>query len=357
MATIASATTTDAPGRPGGQRDQDAINSEQAPYLLDRNRVYIFPTRHGWMFGVMLTVMLLGSINYNNSLSFLLTFLLAGIGLVGIAHTYRNMAGLSYIGGRAKHGFAGEEIEFLLKLDNRAQSHRYALEFCPAPRRRRKWFRKSQALVGGTLVDIAPDSIATVQLRVPAQSRGVLALGRIRVETHFPLGLIRGWAYIETGLQALVYPRTAGAAAIPQAFDESHYQRDGGQIGVEDFVGFRDYRPGDSPRSIAWKVAAKGGGLLIKRFTGSGASTIWLGWQDTEGLGDMERRLSQMSRWVLTAHGEGLHYGLRLPSVEIARKLSDEHREQCLKALALFEKPSSINPSPETSDPEVSPGT
>jgi uncharacterized protein (DUF58 family) len=261
------------------------------------------------MFGLMLTVMLFGSINYNNSLG----FLLAGIGLTGILHTYRNMVGLSFIGGRARPGFAGENIEFLLKLDNRAQRHRFAMEFSVAPRTQRRWFRRSPPRPFGVIVDLAPDSVATVALNVQAERRRILSLGRIRIETHFPLGLLRGWAYVESGLDAIVYPRPAGFAVLPQSFDESRYQRDGGQIGVEDFVGFRDYRPGDSPRSIAWKAAARGQGLLIKRFTGSGVSDVWLRWQDTAGLGDVERRLSQISRWILTTHGENVHYGLRIP--------------------------------------------
>ena len=48
---------------------------------LDRRRIYALPTRYGILFAVMLFVMLLGSINYNNSLGFLLTFLLASMGL------------------------------------------------------------------------------------------------------------------------------------------------------------------------------------------------------------------------------------------------------------------------------------
>ena len=54
---------------------------------LNRKRIYILPTRRGLVFAVFLLAMLLGSINYALSLGFVLTFLLAGLGLVGMLHT------------------------------------------------------------------------------------------------------------------------------------------------------------------------------------------------------------------------------------------------------------------------------
>lgn len=47
--------------------------------LLTSRRVYILPTGVGLMFGLMTFAMLLGSMNYNNNLSFVLTFILGGV--------------------------------------------------------------------------------------------------------------------------------------------------------------------------------------------------------------------------------------------------------------------------------------
>ena len=51
---------------------------------LRPGRVYILPTGVGLVFGIMGFAMLLGSMNYNNNLSFVLTFLLAGLGFVSM---------------------------------------------------------------------------------------------------------------------------------------------------------------------------------------------------------------------------------------------------------------------------------
>ncbi|MEE9254876.1 MAG: hypothetical protein V3U43_08070, partial [Pseudomonadales bacterium] len=46
---------------------------------LDRRNVFIFPTREGFAFGLLLLLLLLGAINYQNTLVFAFAFLLASL--------------------------------------------------------------------------------------------------------------------------------------------------------------------------------------------------------------------------------------------------------------------------------------
>ena len=46
---------------------------------LDQKRIFIFPTGAGLLFGIMLFVMLLTAINYQNNSIYLLVFFLAGL--------------------------------------------------------------------------------------------------------------------------------------------------------------------------------------------------------------------------------------------------------------------------------------
>ena len=50
--------------------------TEPGAVLLTQRRVYILPTRQGVAFGAVLVVMVLGSINYQLGLGFVLAFLL-----------------------------------------------------------------------------------------------------------------------------------------------------------------------------------------------------------------------------------------------------------------------------------------
>jgi hypothetical protein len=54
---------------------------EIGPVVLGQRRVYILPTGGGLFYGLTLVLMLLGSINYNLSLGYVLVFLLAGNGV------------------------------------------------------------------------------------------------------------------------------------------------------------------------------------------------------------------------------------------------------------------------------------
>jgi len=107
--------------------------------------------------------------------------------------------------------------------------------------------------------------------------------------------------------------------------------------GLEDFSGMRQYHRGDSPRHIAWKVAARDQGLLTKQFTGRAETELWLDWALLPRQMGVEERLSLLARWVLDAHAAGLTYGLRLPGATIEMAAGEAHRDRCLETLAVFE--------------------
>src|SRR3989304_6537630 len=92
---------------------------EAGTIFLAQRRVYILPARHGLSFALALVLMLIGSINYNLSLGYVLTFLLAGMGIVSILHTFRNLAHLYVSAGRVEPVFAGDTARFELHLENR----------------------------------------------------------------------------------------------------------------------------------------------------------------------------------------------------------------------------------------------
>ena len=66
----------------------------------------------------VLLLLLIASINYSLSLGFLLTFLLASMGGMSMLHTFRNLARLTIMPGRAEPVFAGEVAQFHLVMHN-----------------------------------------------------------------------------------------------------------------------------------------------------------------------------------------------------------------------------------------------
>jgi uncharacterized protein (DUF58 family) len=308
--------------RPALKRIFDQIEPEPGPVTLDRQRVFIFPTRHGFLFAVLLLVMLIGSINYNLSLGFVLTFLLGGMAVVSILHTYRTLAQLSVRMGKPQAVFAGQQAVFTVCLDNPTAAERLAVGAMQSGR-------------PPAFADIAPGQAACLPLPVPAERRGILKPGRFTLFTHFPLGLFRAWSPMELEIACLVYPRPETSPVPPPAPMAGRGESGGQGQGQEDFSGLRTYLSGDSPGHVDWKAAARERGLLTKQFSGYAPPELWLDWDDLSGL-DTEARLSRLCGWVLLAHAQGQHYGLRLPGKTLGPATGDDHWRRCLEALALF---------------------
>src|SRR5437016_14548362 len=90
---------------------------EHGTVMLIHRRVYIVPARLGWLFAATLGILLIGSINYALSLGFVLTFLLAGLGLAGMVRTARTLALISISVDPADPVFARDAAQFRLYLD------------------------------------------------------------------------------------------------------------------------------------------------------------------------------------------------------------------------------------------------
>ena len=160
-----------------------ALGPHAGDLRLDRRRVYILPTKAGLLFAVVLATMLLTAVNYSLALGYALTFLLAGVGLVSMLHTWRNLVGLVLRAGRAEPVHAGEVAELGLLLRNLDGPERFAIDlFVPGTAR-------------PTRIDIAAGTEPLVSVALPTDRRGWQALPRMRLSTTFPLGLWRAWAW------------------------------------------------------------------------------------------------------------------------------------------------------------------
>jgi uncharacterized membrane protein len=79
---------------------------------LERRRIYILPTRNGMIFSLVLLVILAGSINYQNSMGYLLTFLTLAIMLLGMIATHQNINRLCIAVVNAQPVHAGQVARF-----------------------------------------------------------------------------------------------------------------------------------------------------------------------------------------------------------------------------------------------------
>jgi uncharacterized protein (DUF58 family) len=296
---------------------------ERGEIVLVQRRIFILPTRAGVGFAFILMLMLAGSINYNLSLGYVLTFLLGSVGFSAMLHTFRNLAGLRIKSARTGPVFAGETARFAVCLVNPTASTRISLGLA----------RKD---CEPDVFDIAGEASVIATAPVPATRRGLLKAGRLTLFTRFPVGLYHAWAYVELDDHCVVYPRPAPPGLPLPPLAGSSGEAGGRDSGREDFAGLRQYHPGDSSRHIAWKAVARDGILLTKQFTGHATSELWLSLDLAPEPLDIEGKLSCLTRWILDAHANGIAYGLKLPGSVIALGRGEPHRDRCLEALALL---------------------
>lgn len=298
---------------------------QPGPVALTRRRIYILPTRFGLGYAGLLIVMLLGAINYGNSMAYALTFLLAGIGLVVMHHTHGNLLNLHVSALADQPVFAGQAVLMRVELANPTRQARYALNVdVPG------YATRHQA------IDVSTRSSGHAELNLVMQQRGLAPLPRFRISSEFPLGLFHAWGWVEIDATALVYPRPAGHALARHTGHETGSSSVGKARGNDDFAGLREYHSGDPLRIIDWKSLARSNTIMVKQFSAFEDNSLWLDWNALPQLAT-EARLSQLCQWLLQAEREGRDYGLKLPSVICTPDHGGRHRRQCLRHLALFE--------------------
>lgn len=269
--------------------------------------------------------MLVGSINYNNNLGFLLTFLLGSLGLTAMMHTYAMLHGLRLTAATAMPAFAGAPVEIEITIAGIERS-----------RTGIHWYLNADDHV---VSNFNPEEQARVVVRASSDHRGLFDPGWLRIACDFPLGLFQAWARINTGLDCLVYPRPlSGPAPVANVQSDSAEGDDARMAGVDDFKGLSAYQPGDPPGRIHWQAHSRGRGLHTKTFAGQAGASLILDMKDIKDK-DTERKLSILCYHVLQAYHQRGSYGLKLAGLAIPAGNGRGHRDRCLRALALFGKP------------------
>lgn len=270
---------------------------------------------------MVLGVMLLGDINYNLSLGYVLTFLLATTAGLTMLYAFRNLAQLEIHAGHVEPVFVGEPANFVFHFNNPSSLIRYQIHLHDDAEHE-------------TIFDLPAQCSTPISLAIPSTQRGWMDSERLSLYTHFPLGLFHAWTYIHFDVRCLVYPKPA----IPQALPEASAQKGEGKTiatGDEDFSGLRNYVAGDAMPRIAWKALAREQGLQVKQFSAQQGHSLWLDWTLLPNIAQ-ERKLELLTRWVLDADVQGLAYGLRLPDGVLEPQNTPAHRAECLRRLALF---------------------
>ncbi|PYE38974.1 DUF58 domain-containing protein [Psychrobacter fozii] len=303
---------------------------------LNLRNVYIFFSREGMLFAVLLIITFIAGINYGNNLVLGLCFYLISIWLISFHVTFAHISGLKVHLLEVTMAEAGTPVWVTLQLRSESRQPRRQLLF---------GFEDVDNKVKSSM-DI-PSSVLVTRLqgeqiiRLPVQTnaRGQFELPRLRIKTVYPLGIMKAWSYVYFSRTAWVYPK-------PEAFDwETQYAiaslEDlpiGGQYrqGQDDFERLDNYIEGESLARVSWGHVARGQGMLTKHFADP------IGHEQTLDYADMpaaqhEQKLSQLAYGAMTLGQLGVPFNMCLPNDSpfvTTMGEGDEFAQDCLLRLA-----------------------
>ena len=127
---------------------------------------------------------------------------------------------------------------------------------------------------------LTPGQRAHVELVRSADRRGVLNSGEVTLASGTPFGFLRSKRVVVVEGQMTVVPRWVELRSFP-ILEPSSFPSDvlheRARTGAgEEFLGVRDYRPGDPPRSVHWRSTARAGHLVVREFEEEVASRVAL---------------------------------------------------------------------------------
>lgn len=289
---------------------------------LHRHNLFIFPTATGGAYLALVLLIWLAGTNYENNLILALAFFLIALFVVAIIHTFANLAGLriEQLGADPCCAGATTLVHLQLQRRGRAATEQLALAYPGA---------------AGTVVDVAEGGDLRISVAVRCGARGRFRPGRLRLQSEFPLGLLRCWTWLDLDVDVLVYPHPIASPLPPLRLHHDAERGAPAAADSDDFYGFRHWQMGESPAHVAWKIYARRDEMLARLHTAPQAASQWLDWAALSGM-DREARLSRLCWWVLQLAQRAELSGLSLPELQLALAPGQDPRP-LLEALALFE--------------------
>ena len=283
---------------------------------LIKNKYRIRLSISGCGYIIVAFVLYLFSVNYSSNLLLTLVFFLVGILISCFWLSISNIRSIEVLSVKVDPVHQGQALQYHVAVLNKRKRNNVDL------------------LANGQEVDdIEAGEELCWLMNENTGKRGVCPVQPLYISSRWPLGLFNVSTKVIDLPSVVVYPKATEGLRLKQYLegDHAHYHND-----ADSLVGLRDYQPGDNARRIDWRAMARREQLLVKLFDGgSGDASVWLDWDDTDGM-SYENRISALCRLILDYQKQGVEFGLRLPGFGLAPANSTAHTHQCLTQLALL---------------------
>ncbi|CAM4002682.1 DUF58 domain-containing protein [Psychrobacter arenosus] len=259
---------------------------------LNLRNVYIFFSREGALFALLMLITFVAGINYANNLVLGLCFYLASVWVISFHLTFAHVMGLKVELLEVTMAEVGQPAWATIKIISHSGKPRRQLNF--------RFDNKGQAPHQHPVENkvrvtkVAGEHI--IRLPILSEQRGKLILPRLIISTVYPLGIMRAWSYVYFATPAWFYPS-------PLAFDWQDSYVSASEMsaahslfttqGQDDFDQLDDYIEGESLARVSWAHVARGQGMLSKHFSDPVGHELRLDYKDMPAA-QHEQKLAQL---------------------------------------------------------------
>lgn len=285
---------------------------------LSQRNIYIFFSKEGIMYALLLLITFIAGVNYANNLVLGLCFFLASLLVVTIPYTFSHLSKLQIKLIDIHHAQVGDKVQIRLQISSdSAQPHRQIrLSFIKDVFSYTNSLHQQSSLDNQAYILINQvKEPQIISLWLPTQKRGRFDLPRLTVSTVYPLGILQAWSYIFFEGHAWVYPEPLNYDMQTTQHIASHHQSSltlQTQSGQDDFDQLDNYVLGESLARISWSHLARGQGLLSKHFIDTLGKEQLLDYYQMPAL-QHEDKLKQLRYAIDQLSQNHLPFQLRLP--------------------------------------------
>lgn len=292
---------------------------------LSHRNIFIVPTRQGFGFVLILLLILIAGINYQNALAHALAFLMLGLFLVAMLQTHRNLAGLVLSQTVPNEGVVGQKVSVAFQVQSEVGRIHDGLSF----------FWPTHPVFQSFRVDRHG---ATIYRHTIPEHRGWYQPGRVRLETVYPFGLFRAWSWLDFDCKILSYPKPVPCDNLLRQEDSEPNEGLRSSVGTDEVKALREFQDGDDQRHIHWRASAKLDRLMVKSYESRHSVSQWLRLEALHGL-PMADRLGGLVYLIAAASERGDAFGLDLKGQQLPIASGPGQERKALKRIALFDWP------------------
>ncbi|MBS0196455.1 MAG: DUF58 domain-containing protein [Planctomycetes bacterium] len=301
---------------PNKARNSAAASSLRGPARRIGRRYHMHMA--GVLYVATTIVLVLGALNGQNNLLFAIFGLAVGGLLVSGVLSGANLLGISVERLPTPPTAVGEPLVVRYRVRNRNRllsSLAITIEELPAVRRRGETQPRLHSPVLAFAAHVPARGEVIVEATATTLRRGVATLSRFRAISTFPFGLTKKSVVFEQPEAITIRPRIAPVRREAIEAGGGAGER-GGRArrwrGGEEFWALREFLPGDSLRTVAWRPSARHGSVLV-RDTARAATEKLIVELDTSGADadQIEHAVSVAGGVASVALGAGRAVGLR----------------------------------------------